>query len=103
MPSGKRSKKVREKRSRRINYQIQQRIQQQRQQEQQRQIDENLANILEDFHINPLDHQQFRLYESMLKERDFVITLGRILLVLILLVIICIFWNFQSFIEFLYK
>ena len=56
MPSGRRSKKVQEKRSRRVNYQIQQRKQQQQQQEKQRQIDENLANILEDFHINPLDH-----------------------------------------------
>jgi len=96
MLSGRRSKKVQEKRSRRVNYQIQQRKQQQQQQEKQRQIDENLANILEDFHINPLDHQQTRLYESMLEDRNLVITLGRILLVLILLVIVWYFYLLES-------
>jgi|SRR2546429_2225773 len=92
MPSGRRSKKVQEKRSRRANFQIQRRRQQQQQQEEHRQIDKNLANILEDFHINPLDHQQFRLYENMLEERDFIIVLGRILLVLIFLSFL---WNIR--------
>ena len=96
MPSGRRSKKVQEKWSRRVNYQIQQRKQQQQQQEKQRQIDENLANILEDFHINPLDYQQTYLYESMLEDQNLVITLERILLVLILLVIVWYFYLLES-------
>lgn len=96
MPSGKRSKKVQEKRSNRANFQVQRRRQQRRQQEDHRWIDENLANILEDVHINPLDHQQSLLFESMLKNREFVITLGRILFVLIFLAIFWHFWLLES-------
>jgi len=96
MPLGRRSKKVQEKWSRRVNYQIQQRKQQQQQQKKQLKIDENIANILEDFHINPLDYQQISLYESMLKDWNLVITLGRILLVLILLVIVGYFYLLES-------
>ena len=97
MPSGKRSKKVQEKRSNRANFHVQRRRQQQQQQEDHRRIDENLANILEDVHINPLDHQQSLLFESMLKNREFVITLGQILLVLIFLAILWHFWLLESF------
>ena len=88
MTSGKRSKKVQEKRSHRANYQIQQRRQQQQRKEQHMQLDENLINIFEDFHINPFDHQQLRLYEDMLEDRNFVIIVGRILLVLIFLAVL---------------
>jgi hypothetical protein len=97
MPSEKRSKKVQEKRSNRANFQVQRRRQQQQQQEDHLRIDKNLANILEDVHINPLDHQQSLLFESMLKNREFVITLGQILLVLIFLAILWHFWLLESF------
>jgi hypothetical protein len=76
-----------------MNNQRQRRLQQQRRQEEQQQIDNNLANILENVvHINPLDYQQFQLFNNMLAERDCVIILGRIFLVLIFLTI---FWNFR--------
>ena len=52
-----------------MNNQRQRRLQQQRRQEEQQQIDNNLANILENVvHINPLDHQQFQLFNNMLEE-----------------------------------
>jgi hypothetical protein len=97
MTSGKRSKKVQEKRSHRANYQIQQRRQQQQRQEQHMQLDENLINIFEDFHINPLNHQQLCLYKNMLEDQNFVIIVEWILLVLIFLAVLWYIHLLESF------
>lgn len=92
MASGKPSKSVRAKRLRRANFCRQQHQHQREQQQRQQRIDEGLAQALEDFHINPLDHQQMVQYNQMWEERDSIIVFGRILLVLIFLAIL---WNIR--------
>jgi len=89
---GKPSKSVRSKRLLRANFRRQTRQYQQEQQQQQQRIDEGLAQAFNDFHINPLDHQQMLQYNQMWEERDNIIVFGRILLVLIFLAII---WNIR--------
>jgi len=92
MASGKPSKSVQAKRLLRANFRRQKRKYQQEQQQQQQRVDEGLAQALDDFHINPLDHQQMLQYNQMWEERNNIIVFGRILLVLIFFAII---WNIR--------